>query len=99
MCANLILRGTIGPGKCWSWRPGFDLGNSPKEYTPKTCRGTTLVLTTTNGTAAMLTAARAAGLRCAMLATSHPEDAWVDADLVWRDFIGHDAAQLPWAHV
>jgi 2-phosphosulfolactate phosphatase len=39
--------------------PGFDLGNSPKEYTAKTCRGTTLVLTTTNGTRALLRAAEA----------------------------------------
>ena len=46
-----------------------------------------------------LTAARAAGLRCAVLATSHPEDAFGDADLVWRNFVGHDAAELPWAHV
>jgi HAD superfamily hydrolase (TIGR01509 family) len=46
-----------------------------------------------------LTAARAAGLRCAMLATSHPEDAFAGADLVWRDFVGHDATELPWAHV
>jgi beta-phosphoglucomutase-like phosphatase (HAD superfamily) len=46
-----------------------------------------------------LGAARAAGLRCAMLATSHPEDACGEADLVWRDFVGHDAAELPWAHV
>ncbi len=46
-----------------------------------------------------LNAARAAGLRCAMLATSHPEDAFSDADLVWHDFVGHDAAELPWAHV
>jgi HAD superfamily hydrolase (TIGR01509 family) len=46
-----------------------------------------------------LNAARAAGLRCAMLATSHPEDICGDADLVWRDFIGHDATELPWAHV
>ena len=38
-----------------------------------------------------LAAARAAGLRCAMLATSHGEDACADADLVWRDFTGHDA--------
>src|SRR5437762_2175017 len=30
--------------------PGFDLGNSPREYTCSVCRGTTLVLTTTNGT-------------------------------------------------
>jgi HAD superfamily hydrolase (TIGR01509 family) len=46
-----------------------------------------------------LNAARAAGLRCAILATSHPEDAFSNADLVWQDFVGHDAADLPWAHV
>jgi HAD superfamily hydrolase (TIGR01509 family) len=46
-----------------------------------------------------LRAARAANLRCAMLATSHPEAACHEADLVWRDFVGHDAAELPWAHV
>jgi len=46
-----------------------------------------------------LNAARAAGLRCAVLATSHPADTFGSADLVWRDFVGHDAAELPWAHV
>jgi beta-phosphoglucomutase len=45
-----------------------------------------------------LAAARAAGLRCAMLATSHVEAACTDADAVWRDFTGHDPAELPWAH-
>jgi len=40
--------------------PGFDLGNSPGEYTCKVCKGTTLVLTTTNGTRALLRAAEAA---------------------------------------
>jgi 2-phosphosulfolactate phosphatase len=39
--------------------PGFDLGNSPREFTAKVCRGTTLVLTTTNGTHALLRAAEA----------------------------------------
>src|SRR5262245_56341394 len=34
--------------------PGFDKGNSPGEYTPEACKGTTLVLTTTNGTRALL---------------------------------------------
>src|SRR5436305_14591547 len=29
---------------------GFDLGNSPREFTSSRCKGTTLVLTTTNGT-------------------------------------------------
>jgi 2-phosphosulfolactate phosphatase len=40
--------------------PGFDLGNSPREYNCATCRGTTLVLTTTNGTGALIHAAAAA---------------------------------------
>ena len=40
--------------------PGFDLGNSPGEYTPRACRGTTLVLTTSNGTRALVRAAEAA---------------------------------------
>src|SRR5205807_9970970 len=39
--------------------PGFDLGNSPREYTAKVCRGNTLVLTTSNGTRALLRAAEA----------------------------------------
>lgn len=34
--------------------PGFDLGNSPGDYTPERCRGKTLVITTTNGTRAIL---------------------------------------------
>jgi beta-phosphoglucomutase len=45
-----------------------------------------------------LAAARAAGLRCVMLTTSHGEDACTDADLVWSDFGGHDPSQLPWGH-
>jgi 2-phosphosulfolactate phosphatase len=39
--------------------PGFDLGNSPREYTAQVCRGRILVLTTTNGTRALLRAAEA----------------------------------------
>jgi 2-phosphosulfolactate phosphatase len=39
--------------------PGFDRGNSPAEYTACRCRGTTLVLTTTNGTRALLHARHA----------------------------------------
>jgi 2-phosphosulfolactate phosphatase len=38
---------------------GFDLGNSPREYTPARCSGLTLVLTTSNGTRALLHAAQA----------------------------------------
>ncbi|AMV37711.1 2-phosphosulfolactate phosphatase [Planctomyces sp. SH-PL62] len=33
---------------------GFDLGNSPGDYTTDVCRGKTLVMTTTNGTRALL---------------------------------------------
>jgi HAD superfamily hydrolase (TIGR01509 family) len=45
-----------------------------------------------------LAAARAAGLRCAMLSTSHSEDLITAADLVWSDFVGHTPTDLPWAH-
>jgi len=45
-----------------------------------------------------LAAARAAGLRCAMLATSHAEDALGEGDVVWRDFAGRSPQDLPWAH-
>ncbi len=34
--------------------PGFDLGNSPGDFTSEVCRGKTLVMTTTNGTGAIL---------------------------------------------
>jgi HAD superfamily hydrolase (TIGR01509 family) len=44
-----------------------------------------------------LAAARAAGLRCAMLTTSHDAAACVDADLVWPDFTGRTPADLPWS--
>jgi 2-phosphosulfolactate phosphatase len=39
--------------------PGFDLGNSPAEFTPNRCKGCTLVLTTTNGSQALLRSAEA----------------------------------------
>jgi 2-phosphosulfolactate phosphatase len=42
--------------------PGFHFGNSPFEFTPETVRGRTLVMTTTNGTRAILAAAGAARL-------------------------------------
>jgi len=43
-----------------------------------------------------LGAARAAGMRCAMLTTSHPSAALAGAgaDLVWSSFAGHDPAEL-----
>ena len=42
-----------------------------------------------------LAAARAAGLRCAVLTTSHANDAFADADLVWSDFAGRRPGDLP----
>jgi 2-phosphosulfolactate phosphatase len=39
--------------------PGFDLGNSPGAFTCARCRGLSIVLTTTNGTRALLHAVRA----------------------------------------
>jgi beta-phosphoglucomutase len=45
-----------------------------------------------------LAAARAAGLRCAMLSTSHAENALAGGDVVWRDFVGRTPDDLPWAH-
>lgn len=41
-----------------------------------------------------LAAARAAGMRCAMLSTSHPAAALGGADVVWPSFTGHDPAEL-----
>ena len=42
--------------------PGFDLSNSPGEFTPARIRGKTLVLTTSNGTRAIAAASKAARL-------------------------------------
>lgn len=53
--ANAILGGERSGGKI----PGFDLGNSPAEYTSKALAGKSLVFTTTNGTRAMLCCRRA----------------------------------------
>jgi beta-phosphoglucomutase len=41
-----------------------------------------------------LAAARAAGLRCTMLTTSHEPAALAAADAVWTSFNGHDPAEL-----
>jgi HAD superfamily hydrolase (TIGR01509 family) len=46
-----------------------------------------------------LAAARAAGIRCAALTTSHPASALVGADAVWPNLLGRKPADLPWADV
>jgi beta-phosphoglucomutase len=79
-------------GACKPDPGGFNRAREMLELAPKRC---VVIEDSVPG----LRAARAAGLRCAMLATSRPEDACGEADLVWRDFVGHDAAELPWAHV
>jgi 2-phosphosulfolactate phosphatase len=55
-----VGRVLLGGERGGSPLPGFDVGNSPGSLTPQLCRGTTLVLTTTNGTRALLRAADAA---------------------------------------
>lgn len=44
-----------------------------------------------------LEAARKAGIRCAMLSTSHPADQLHRADAVWPDLQGRHPSDLPWA--
>jgi beta-phosphoglucomutase len=41
-----------------------------------------------------LGAARAAGMRCVMLTTSHDAAVLTAADLVWTSFVGHDPGEL-----
>jgi 2-phosphosulfolactate phosphatase len=52
---RVILAGERGGEKI----PGFDRGNSPCDFTAENSQGCTLVLTTTNGTKALLRAAEA----------------------------------------
>lgn len=47
--------------------PGFDLGNSPAEYTPEVVAGKSLLLTTTNGTRVLSRVTEAEGVLVACL--------------------------------
>jgi len=79
-------------GVCKPDPQGFNRAREMLELSPRRC---VVIEDSLPG----LTAAHAAGLRCAMLTTSYPEGAWADADIVWRDFVGHSPTELPWAHV
>jgi 2-phosphosulfolactate phosphatase len=48
--------------------PGFDLGNSPREFSSEAVRGKTVLMTTTNGTAAIASAS-GAGARDVVVAS------------------------------
>jgi 2-phosphosulfolactate phosphatase len=61
--------------------PGFDLGNSPAEYTREKVRGKTIVFTTTNGTRALLQCKSAS---CVLLG------AFVNFSAVCRELAGAD---------
>jgi 2-phosphosulfolactate phosphatase len=56
--------------------PGFDFGNSPLEFTRERVAGRTVILTTTNGTQAMLAAARAGAGAAGALANARAVAAW-----------------------
>lgn len=45
-----------------------------------------------------LEAAHAAGMPCVVITTSHDAESMAGAELVWPDFTGRDAGQLPWRH-
>jgi 2-phosphosulfolactate phosphatase len=64
---------------------GFDLGNSPEEYTPELVQGKTVIFTTTNGTQALLHAQKAKQIFLG---------AFVNASAVAQKLLGHDAVHL-----
>lgn len=57
--------------------PGFHLGNSPTAFTPARVAGKTVILTTSNGTRALLRAAGAAAVGVAALVNLSAAAAWV----------------------
>jgi 2-phosphosulfolactate phosphatase len=55
---------------------GFDFGNSPREFTSERVRGRTLVLTTSNGTRALLAARPASAVAVAAFVNATAAAAW-----------------------
>ncbi len=64
---------------------GFDLGNSPEEYTPVAVSGKSVVFTTTNGTGAMRRCRRAARVLIA---------SFVNASAVFQELVGLDEIHI-----
>jgi 2-phosphosulfolactate phosphatase len=64
---------------------GFDLGNSPLDYTPELVRGKTVVFTTTNGTQALMHARQARKIFLG---------AFVNASAVAQKLLGQDVVHL-----
>ncbi len=60
---NVILGGERNADRI----PGFDLGNSPQDYTPAVVSGKSVIITTTNGTVALRNASQALRLFAASL--------------------------------
>ena len=61
--------------------PGFPVGNSPSEYTPDRVAGKTVVLTTTNGTAALVAARAAARTAVGAFVNAGAAAGWLRAAL------------------
>src|SRR3954468_14884459 len=59
---------------------GFDLGNSPLEFTPDRVRGRAIVMTTSNGTRALTAARAAAAVGVAALVNAGAAAAWALAE-------------------
>ncbi len=59
--------------------PGFDLGNSPLEFTPARVAGRTIVLTTSNGTRALAAARGSAAVGVAAFINARAAAAWARA--------------------
>lgn len=71
--AEIILAGERGNHP----PPGFDGGNSPREYPPERVRGRRIVLTTTNGTQAVLRAERARRMAAGALVNAGAVADWI----------------------
>jgi len=72
--------------------PGFDLGNSPLEFTSERVRGRTLVFTTSNGTRALLAARPAAAVAIAAFVNLGAAAGWAVAQ--GRDVVVVCAGEL-----